>query len=152
MGEVSHLAKHSSRATVACFRKFDRAGDCFRLNMVAGNDVLDGNLDKHHRVFLSAHTPDMYLVAGHLLAFLAQNRDDIHAGAASQADQEHLHRAKTLILSAPIPVRIERDTMAGPALSRETHAPLKRGLRRHYFYHCLLLYSIIRIFVLHYIL
>src|SRR5260370_36002399 len=86
MGEVGYLAKHGSRATVAFLGKLDRACHRFRLNLVAADDVLHGNLNKHHRVCFGAHAPDMHLVVGHRLSLLAQYRDDIHPGAASQAN------------------------------------------------------------------
>jgi hypothetical protein len=140
MGEVSHLAEHGSRSTVAFFRKRYRAGYRLRLNMVAGYDVLDGNLNENHRVFFRAHTLDMYLVASHILAFLAQNRDDIHAGTAGQADEEQFHGAKASVLSTAVLVRIKRDLVAGPAHRIEVHTLLERGLRFHYFGHNLLLF------------
>src|SRR6266568_9077654 len=86
MGEVRYLAKHGSRATVAFLGKLYRACHRFRLNMVAEDLVLYGNLNKHHRVFFGAHAPDMHLVVGHRLSLLAQYRDDIHPGTASQAN------------------------------------------------------------------
>src|SRR5258708_32246148 len=86
MGEVRYLAKHGSRATVAFLGTLYRACHRLRLNMVAADDVLHGNLNKHHRVFFGAHAPDIHFVAGHRLSLLAQNRDDIHPGTACQAD------------------------------------------------------------------
>src|SRR5450759_26877 len=135
MGKVSYLAKHSSRATVASLGKLDRAGHRFRLNMVSGDDVLDGNLNKHHGMLFSAHTRDMHLVGGHILAFLAHNRDDIHPGTASQADEQQLHRAKALVVSSVVFCCIERDMMARTCFYLEAHASRKFRLHSHRFCH-----------------
>src|SRR5207237_1923568 len=113
----------------------DRAGHRFMLNTVAGDDVLDGNLNKHHGVLFGAHSRDMHLVVGHLLAFFAQNRDDIHPGAASQADEQQLHGAKALIVSSTMLCCIERDMMARTGLNLEAHASRKFRLHSHRFRH-----------------
>ncbi len=86
MGEVSHLPEHRTCSAIPLLGELN--GSCHRvwLEVVPSDDVLDGNLDKHHRVLFGAHTPDIHFVAGHLLALLAQNRDDIHPGTACQAD------------------------------------------------------------------
>src|SRR6266496_1844376 len=86
MGYVSDLPEHRTRPAVPFLRKLN--GPCYRfwLNVVPGDNMHNVDLDKHHRVIFYPYTHDMHSITGHLLALLAQNRDDIHPGTDSQAN------------------------------------------------------------------
>src|SRR5690242_5323529 len=87
VGQVSNLSKHSTSTTIPFLRELNRARHRFWLNMIASYEMLNSNLDKHHRVFFRTYPCDLHLIAGHLLTFLAENGDDIHPSTASQANE-----------------------------------------------------------------
>src|ERR1700694_3054583 len=81
------FAEHGFRAAVACFGKFD--GSCYGggLDVMASDEVFDADFDEHLWMFFGAYALDAHFVAGYVLAFFAQDRDDIHAAATGQAHQ-----------------------------------------------------------------
>src|SRR6266516_5624095 len=99
MRYCGRFAEHAARAAVTLFTQLNRALHGFGLNIVTGQDVLKGDLYKYPGVLLGTLTMDVYLIGGHVLAFLAQNRQDVHSRTPCQAYQEHLHWARASILA-----------------------------------------------------
>src|SRR6266516_7841929 len=97
--------------------------------------MLNSNLDEEHGMLFRTCSLHVHLVGGHLLVHFAQNRDHIHPGTTSQANQEQLHRTKACVLSASMLGCIKRDNMTGTTFSSETHACFQYCSRRHYFCH-----------------
>src|SRR5579859_653241 len=113
MDQACCLSKHGSCPTVSLFRKMDSSYHCFWLHVMASDDMLNGNGDKHHWVLFCAYARYTHFVGSHRYAFLAQNGDDVHSGTACQANEQHFHRAKALILPSALCGCVKGDMMAG---------------------------------------
>ena len=109
--EFRRFVERCAHTAVTLLGQVYSAFNSFWLNIMASKDVLNLDLHKNPWMLFDPLTVDSYLVASDILALLAQDRDHVHPGASRQPNQQQFHRAKTQILSASSPLRIERNGM-----------------------------------------
>ena len=81
---------------------------------------------------LSAIAGEVQVVGGDILAHLAEDGDDIHAGAAAEGDELKIHRCRRG--EGPFAdLRIELEAKAAPGLGGEVEAriEMQAGFVRH---------------------
>src|SRR5207248_6952647 len=88
---LSRAAQCRGDAAILLIRKLDRAFERFLGNVPAPNDVLHEEARVCTRMFFATLAAHFDAVIGNLLPLLAQNRNDIDAGASSQSEQQQLH-------------------------------------------------------------
>jgi len=71
------FAEHCFRAAVACLGKPDGPFHGCRLDVMAGDNVFNADFDEHLWMFFGSYALHMHFVAGHVLAFFAQDRNEI---------------------------------------------------------------------------
>ncbi len=76
--QLGHLPKHCASAAVAGLREFNRSPYRFVIEMMPCNDVFNSDILEDHRVVFGTYALHKDLVAGHILAFLAQNGSQCH--------------------------------------------------------------------------
>ncbi|MNV94834.1 hypothetical protein D3C71_1896680 [compost metagenome] len=77
------------------------------------------DLGKHLRVFAGTLGLQKRLAAFHRLARLLQNADHVKAAAATQAQQQHFHRAHAQVTAAGLGRAVHYDDMAAPRFAEE---------------------------------
>src|SRR5690242_16545457 len=102
---------------------------------MASDDVLHGDLGEDTRMLLGPCAVYVNLVPTDLLTHLAQDRDDIHAGAARLCRQQQLHRRGAAILAALRRYDVERNRVPGAGGDVEAHRPHQYRARIIFFCH-----------------
>src|SRR6266566_886931 len=87
-GHLRHFAKHCNDRTITGCGKFDGSRYGLRINVLAPHPVeyFDPGVDPW--VLVRPAPLHFHAEAADLLAFLTQDRDDVHSGAASQSLQQ----------------------------------------------------------------
>src|SRR5205085_9612595 len=89
---LGRSAQGRRNAAILLIRQLDRALDSLLRNGATTNDVLHEETCEGPRMFFATLAAHFDAVIRNLLPLLAQNRNDIDAGAASQSEQQQLHR------------------------------------------------------------
>src|SRR6266540_4158966 len=84
--------------------------------------MLDSDGGKDLRMLGRSFAAQTNLIATHVLPHLAQHTDDVHASAATQTEQQHLHGSPTAIVAAHLRRGIHDHDVTGPAGCAERHA------------------------------
>ncbi len=90
------FAHHCLRAAVFCHRKVDSACDGGFIYLMAGDDMLDGNIGENLWVNQRAYAMNSHLIVGHILAHLAEYGDNIHCRATCCSQQQQFHWRRPL--------------------------------------------------------
>src|SRR5579875_3816790 len=136
------FTEHGAGTAVFLLSQFDSALYRMRLNAMTGKDMFNGNFYKHPGVFLCTLTMYVYFIGCDLLAFLAQDGENIHSGTGCQRHQQHFHWTWSFVLSAVMFSSIKQKMVTRASLSIKAHPFLQHCPDSHSIRHIISLLSV----------